>query len=143
MIPIPTADADTLPYWEGLANAELRIQRCRHCRRFQHFPAPVCSTCCGMELDFEPVSGSGRIETFVVVGHATSPVFASRTPYVVAWVELPEQPHLRVLGEVIGYAPEEVRIGLDVDVVIDRVETGEGHTVALLRFRPSGKAAPT
>ena len=89
-----------------------------------------------MELDFEPVSGRGRIETFVVVGHAPSPVFASHTPYVVAWVELSEQADLRVLGDVIGCAPAEVRIGLDVDVVIDRIETAEGHTVALPRFRP-------
>jgi uncharacterized OB-fold protein len=89
-----------------------------------------------MDLDFEPVSGRGRIETYVVVEHAPSPVFASRTPYVVAWVELPEQPHLRVLGDIVGCAPEEVRIGLEVGVVIDRIDTGDGQTVALPRFRP-------
>ncbi len=90
-----------------------------------------------MEVEFELVSGRGSIETFVVIGHATSPVFSSRTPYVVAWVALPEQAHLRVLGDVVGCAPEEVRIGLEVEVVIDRIETDDGQAVALPRFRPA------
>ena len=143
MIPVPTPDADTLPYWEGLTNGELRIQRCRRCRQFQHFPAPVCGACCSMDLGFEPVGGRGRVESFVVVEHATAPAFADRIPYAIAWVELAEQAHLRVLADVIDCLPRDVRIGLAVSAVIDHLDLGDGSTLALPRFRPLTKEART
>jgi uncharacterized OB-fold protein len=139
---MPTSDADSLPYWEALADGELRIQRCRRCRRFQHFPAPVCSSCCELDLEFEPVTGRGRVESFVIIEHAISPVFADRTPYVVAWVELAEQAHLRVLGDVIDCRPEDVQVGLGVGVVIETLDSGDGRVVALPRFRPVPEVAP-
>jgi uncharacterized OB-fold protein len=141
VIPVPTPDADTLPYWEGLTVGELCIQRCRRCRRFQHFPAPVCGACCGMDLGFERVSGRGRVESFVVVEHAAAPFFADRTPYVIAWVELAEQAHLRVVADVIDCPPQDVRIGLAVSAVIDHLDLGNGSALALPRFRPTTEEA--
>ena len=41
------------------------------------------------------------------------------TPYVVALVELPEQPGLRLTTNIVGCAPEAVHIGLPVRVVFE------------------------
>lgn len=132
MIPRPAPDSDTQPYWDGLAGGELHIQRCRSCRRFQHFPAPVCSSCSSLDLDFEEVSGRGQIDSFVVIHHVTSPAFASLAPYPVAWVELAEQQHLRVFGNIVDCPIDQVRLGSPVEAIIDRSDPTVGPT---LRFR--------
>jgi uncharacterized OB-fold protein len=58
--------------------------------------------------------------------------FAAAAPYVVAYVELEEGP--RILTNVVDIDPEQVRIGMPVEVVWH--DTGEGS--ALYRFRPAG-----
>ena len=47
------------------------------------------------------------------------PEFQGREPYVIAWFGLPEQAGLRVFGNVVGAAPEEVSIGMDVAVFFE------------------------
>jgi len=137
-LPLPSPDPDSRPYWEGLAEGELRIQRCRDCRRYQHFPAPICSYCWSFDLGFEAVGGRGTIETFVVIEHITGPAFTGRAPITAAWVELAEQPGLRVLADVVGGAG--VRVGTPVELVLDRdawAPTAEHpDPPPLPRFRP-------
>lgn len=139
-IPLPEPDADTQPYWDGVAAGELRIQRCRDCLRFQHFPAPICGSCGSFDLGFDTVSGRGTVESFVVIAHVISAAFADRAPYPVAWIELPEQPHLHVLSDVVDCAPDAVHIGLEVEFVVDRGAYGDRDgAVPLPRFRPIGR----
>ena len=111
-----TLPALTRPYWEAAARGELAIQRCRSCQRWIHFPEPICPACGGSDLGFEPVSGQGVVETFSVIHRSFVPEFAERTPYAIAWIGLPEQPGLRVFGNVTGCDPEEVAIGMEVEV---------------------------
>src|SRR4051794_33420648 len=106
----------TAPYWAAAADGKLVIQRCRACRRWVHFPRPRCPRCGGAELAFEPVSGQGRVETFSVIHRPFVAGFEADAPYVVAWVALPEQEGLRTLGNVTGCAPDEVTIGMPVEV---------------------------
>lgn len=109
------------PYFEAAARGELTLQRCAACRRWIHFPEPRCPGCGGSETTFEPVSGAGTVETFSIVHRSFVPEFADRTPYVIAWIALPEQPGLRVFGNVTGCAPEEVAIGMPVDVYFEEL----------------------
>lgn len=110
----PTPDGLTAPYWEALRAGSLTVQRCTHCGRYQHFPRPVCATCLSFDLVFEPVTGRGRIDTFVTIHHVTSPAYADRAPYSVAWVELAEQAGLRVLGIVGGAGALQPHVGDEV-----------------------------
>jgi len=103
-------------YWEGAARGELVIQRCGECGRWIHFPEPACPSCGSSKLGFEPVSGAGTVETFSVIHHSFVPEFADRTPYVIAWIALPEQAGLRVFANVTGCVPDEVAIGMPVTV---------------------------
>ena len=113
--PIPISPL-TQPYWDAAANGVLAIQRCRKCKRWIHFPEPACPACGADDLDFEPVSGRGTIETFSVIHRSFVADFAERTPYVIAWIALPEQAGLRAFGNVTGCAPDEIRIGMPVEV---------------------------
>jgi uncharacterized OB-fold protein len=106
----------TQPYRDGAARGELVLQRCLDCAHWIHFPEPRCSSCGGENFDFVPVSGQGQVETFSVIHRSFVAEFAARTPYVIAWIGLPEQAGLRVFGNVTGCDPEKVTVGMPVEV---------------------------
>jgi uncharacterized OB-fold protein len=112
--PVVLPTALTQPYWDAAAAGRLAIQRCGSCRRFVHFPRPRCPGCGSAELSFEPVSGKGTVETFTVIHRSFVPGFEG--PYVAAWIALPEQEGLRAFGNVTGCSPNEVSIGMPVEV---------------------------
>jgi uncharacterized OB-fold protein len=114
------------PYRDGAARGELVIQRCGVCARWIHFPEPLCPACGGESFTFAPVSGQGQVETFSVIHRSFVPTFADRTPYVIAWIGLPEQAELRVFGNVTGCDPEEVAIGMAVELFF---ETRDGQAL--------------
>jgi len=68
-----------------------------------------------------PLSGRGAVASFVVVHPPVLPAFAARVPFVVALVELDEDPRIRLLGNVLDCAPDEVAIGMRVQVVWEDV----------------------
>lgn len=114
--PKPDTTPLTQPYWQAAAEKRFVIQRCRACRHWIHFPEPACPACAGTDLAYEPVSGRGTVETFTVIERSFVPGFNAGGPYAVAWIGLPEQAGLRVLGNVTGCPPEEVHIGMAVEV---------------------------
>ena len=117
----PAVSGLTEGYWRAAQHQQLAIQRCGACRRFVHFPEWRCPFCRRRELEFEQVSGRGRVHTFTIVHRTAAPGFADRIPYVLAWVELAEQPGLRAFGNVAGVPPQEVSIGLPVRVCFEEI----------------------
>ena len=113
--PVPVPTPLTEPYWTACRRGELALQRCAACRRFVHFPEPVCPYCGGGELPYETVAGRGTVHTFSVVHRSFLPGF--EPPYTIAWIDLPEG--ARVFGDITGCAPGDVRIGMPVEVRFD------------------------
>lgn len=111
---LPLLTSLNTPFWQGGAVGELRIFHCASCGRFFHPPAPVCPVCLGEDVAPRAVSGRGKIATFTVNHQAWTPDL--KEPYVVAIIELAEQPDLRLLSNVVGVAPDEVRIDMPVKV---------------------------
>ncbi len=108
--PQPLPDPDTAGFWQGTAAGELRLARCRACRAWHQPPLERCRRC-GAETCFEPVSGAGRVKSFIVVRHPAVPGYVDCLPYVVAIVELDEQPGLRLPARLVDVEPEAVAIG--------------------------------
>jgi uncharacterized protein len=102
----------TAAFWRGGAAGELRIQRCQDCRWWLHPPLPMCPRCHGRALAPEAVAGTGTVYSFTVNRYQWTP--ALEPPYVIAEVELDEQPGLRLLTSVVGC--DEVTIGMPVRV---------------------------
>ena len=114
----PAVNHDTEYFWEGTALGELRIQRCGGCGLLRHPPGPMCPEC-GATKPIHLVSdGLGEVYSYVVHHHPRVPGRA--TPFVVALVELDEG--VRMLGELTGIAPDDVRVGLPVEVVFTKVD---------------------
>lgn len=115
----PVVTRDTAFFWAGTAAGELRIQRCGGCGELRHPPGPVCRQCGADRQDHLVARGTGEIFSFVV--HRHPPVPGRRMPIVVALVELTEG--VRMVGEVLGADPTQVRIGATVQVDFVRVDT--------------------
>jgi uncharacterized OB-fold protein len=128
-IPLPVPSPLTEPFWAAVRLHRLEIQRCLACGLYEWTPQMACGACLEESLEWTPVSGLGAVYTYSVVHRPQSPAFA--VPYVVAEVELDEGP--RVLTNITGIDPEDVRIGLRVQVGFEDFDE-----VTLFNFRPAG-----
>lgn len=129
--PAPGFDWETRFYWEGCGRGELWLQRCRGCGTLRHRPRALCPKCLSDDTEYVRASGRGTVHTFTVTHQNHAPAFRAACPYVLAYVELEEGP--RLLTNVVGCEPADVRIGLPV--VVDFTEP-EGE-IAVPRFRPA------
>ena len=117
---LPQVTSDSSAFWQGGASSRLMIHCCSACTRFFHPPAPICPRCGSLNVAPVPVSGRGRIATFTINQQAWKPELVE--PYVVAIIELDEQPGLRVLSNIVGLPPEQVSIDMPVRVVFEQHE---------------------
>lgn len=113
--PEPIVTPLTEPYWRAASEGRLVIQHCRSCARWIHFPEPRCAACGSVDLGWDTVAGGGTVATFSII-HRSFVAGFDDAPYVIAWIDLPEQAGLRVFGNITGCAAEEVRIGMPVEL---------------------------
>jgi uncharacterized OB-fold protein len=127
---LPAVDDRNRHFWTGGAAGELRFLRCRACGHWIHPPAPICPACLGRQVEPAAVSGRGQVVTFTVNHQPWIPGFDP--PYVVAIVELEEQPGLRLTTNVVNCEPDAVKIGMAVRVLFE-----EGEDVYIPLFEPA------
>lgn len=121
--PAPVPDADSAPYWRAAHEGRLVVQRCERCATHQLYPRDRCRTCRG-PVEWVEASGRGTVYSFTVIRQNYSRPFRDWIPYVVALVDLEEGP--RVMTNVVGCAPEDVRIGLGVRATFEVVSDDAG-----------------
>ncbi len=131
--PLPEPDETTRFFWEGARQHRLLIQRCADCGYYAHPPRPLCRRCLSTNLAPQQMSGRGRVYCYTVTRHVFHPAMAKRLPYVVAIVELEEQPGLRLVSGLRGIEPGQVRTGMPVSVTFRRVD----DEVTLPEFEPA------
>ncbi|SCX06985.1 bifunctional MaoC family dehydratase N-terminal/OB-fold nucleic acid binding domain-containing protein [Mycolicibacterium fluoranthenivorans] len=105
----PSSSRDTKFFWDGVNAHELRIQR-RPDGTLQHPPVPAVWADKDAPEDYVVASGKGSVFSYVV--HHAPKVPGRSLPFVIALVELEEG--VRMLGELRGIEPEQVKIGLPV-----------------------------
>ena len=113
----PAVDDTNRFFWTSGADGLLRFVRCQACGYYLHPPSPWCPECGGSDLVPEAVSGRGVVHSFTV-NH--QPWDGDSTPYVVALVELDEQPGLRLTTNLVRCGVDEVAIDLPVQVVFEQ-----------------------
>jgi uncharacterized OB-fold protein len=128
---LPRVTPVTEFFWTSGADGKLRFLRCDRCGYYVHPPSPVCPVCLGRALTPSPVSGRATVVTFTVNHQPWIPGFDP--PYAVAIVEMEEQAGLRLMTNVVGCPPDDVRIGLPVTVTFE-----EHDDVWVPLFTPTG-----
>ncbi len=133
-MPVPVPTPESQQFWAAAQEKRLVVPKCRSCGA-TWFPATLaCPSCGATNHEWFEVSGRGTVFSFVVMHRVYHPAFAGKVPYVVAVIELEEGP--RLLSNLIGIAPSEVRCDMPVQVTFD--ERRGGMTIP--QFTPS--AAP-
>jgi uncharacterized OB-fold protein len=121
--PVPVSDADTATYWEGVADGELRVQRCVACNRWVWQPRPICPGCRAVAPAWQQVSGEGSVASWIVLRPPVLPAYADMAPFVVLLVELDEGVRM------VGYLVDDAGMVLRTDGA--REEVAIGSRVAL------------
>jgi len=121
----PVVDEDGAPFWEYAARGELRVQTCADCAEPRFPPRPCCPHCQSFASEWRPVSGHGRVWSYVVPHPPLLPDYAEQAPYNVIVVELADAPRIRLVGNLVSgpdaplnsHPPDRIRIGARVRVV--------------------------
>jgi uncharacterized OB-fold protein len=101
-------DLDTLPFFRGLMERALLVNRCEDCARWHQPPWPMCPYCNSSRLVPTEVGGGGRVHSF------TRPPGAPATFPGFAVIELQEQADLRASATLVECEPSDVHIGMPV-----------------------------
>ncbi len=114
--PLPVVDALTKGFWDYAKVHRLAAQVCSACGDV-HFPAsPVCPNCLSDDQDWQPMSGRGRLESWVEYHRAYWPGFVGELPYRVCLIQLEEGPLM--VSNLVG---DPAEVGDAVHVVFDEV----------------------
>ena len=115
--PLPT-DLDR-PFWDGLREERLLLQRCRACHRFQWGPEWICHRCLNLELAYAEVEATGIVYSHQRVWHPVHPALQAQGPYVIVLVELPQADGVRMVGNLLGDPRAPLTIGAPVRGVFE------------------------
>ena len=130
---LPTLDDHNRAFWTGGGGGgALMISRCVGCALWVSPPAADCPDC-GAALQAHPVSGRGTVFTYTVNHQPFNP--AVPVPYVIAIVELDEQPGLRLATNIVDCEPDAVHVGMPVEVRFE-AHDAEGETAYAPVFVP-------
>jgi uncharacterized OB-fold protein len=128
---LPEVTDLTRPYWTGGERGELVMQACTACSYIVHPPVSYCPRCGGREISPRVLSGLGTVHTFTINHHVWNPTMPPR--YVIALVVIDEQDDVRIMTNVVGCEPEDVTVGMRVQVTFEQHDD-----VWLPMFTPAG-----
>ncbi len=117
--PVPGPDGLDTPYWEGLTDERLLLQRCDGCGKFQWGPEWVCHRCRSFDLTYTETPAEGIIYSHQRVWHPVHPALAEQGPYIIVLVELPAADNVRIVGNLIGDPEQDIVIGSPVTGVFE------------------------
>jgi len=133
--------AKKVPIREGLWNAEepprLLGSQCNQCGEvlFPKRDGRLCSYCQSDNLKEVVLSRRGKIYSNTVVMQRPPVYYLGEVPYALGFVELPEGVRIETLFT--GCNPDDLHIGMDVEVVIEKLNDDEqGNEVMAYKFRP-------
>jgi uncharacterized protein len=126
-----TSNIATEPFWAAAREHRLVVPRCATCGMFRFPPAAICFNCRSEDVEWIDHDGEADLYSFTVIRHAVIPSVAEALPIVIGVVELPDTNGCRVIGDVIGCAPESVRIGMPLS--LDWYDVDDGSVPC---FRP-------
>jgi len=114
---LPALDDTNRFFWTSGEDGQLRFLRCQGCGYYLHPPLPRCPKCGSREVAPEAVSGRGEVYS-VTVNHQSWD--GGTEPYAIVLVTFPEQEGLRLTTNVVGCAPEDVHIGMPMQVAFEQ-----------------------
>jgi len=132
VIPGPDPSIDDAPFWAFCADGVLKFQRCADCGRYRHPPTPACPRCKSFARQWVQAGDDAELFSFTVVHYPSLSGIQPVLPYNVAIVQFPSQDNVRLISNVVDAKPDELRIGMRLDLAWDKC-----GDVLVPRFRKS------
>lgn len=117
--PLPKPTPWSQPFWDAAKAHRLVLKRCSACSTFQHPPYLYCPHCMSEEAEWVEAAGRARLYAWTVNEFAVPFPFWDDLPYVTAIVDLVEG--VRMISNVVECDPQELRNGMELEVVFDDV----------------------
>jgi uncharacterized OB-fold protein len=118
-IPVPEPDGLSAPYWAGLRENRLLVQRCTHCGTWQFGPEWLCHGCHAFDPAWTQVPPHGHVYSWERVWHPAHQALKGHGPYLAVLVELPQAGNVRMVGNLLGDPLQDVVIGTPVEGVFE------------------------
>ncbi len=135
-IPVPENDDLSRPYWEGVQQERLMVQRCNGCGTWVWGPEWICHSCHSFDLKWTEVAPEGRIYSWERPWHPVHPALKDHGPYIVVLVELPHADNIRMIGNLLGDPKQTVEIGAAVEAVFEHhADADPPHTLVQWRLK--------
>ena len=143
--PAPVPDPESQPYWGRCCTALAGTAVLRRLRALRlSTPGPSARACLSANapLRWVAVSGRGTVHSFAVMHESYMRGFDP--PYLIAQVQLDEQPGLRLTTNLVECEPGDARIGMAVEVTFeDRDDGVSGSAVPASRTADCERGAPS
>ncbi len=139
-LPIPTPEPSGLskPYWDGLREGVLRVQRNPRTGVHQWPAQWLAHDTQSFDVEWVEVEPRGVIYSWTRVWHPVHPALKERGPYIVVVVELPHAGRVRMLGNLLGDSRQAVAIGAPVEAVFEHHNDAE-PPFTLVQWRVAGQ----
>ncbi|HEV7762024.1 MAG TPA: OB-fold domain-containing protein [Acidimicrobiales bacterium] len=110
----PAVIEETEVFWAAAREGRLVVERCTQCGADAFPPRGMCRSCRARAMVPVEITGRGHVYSFTVNHQRWLPDL--EVPYAVVLVEFDDHPGVRVPGRLRGCPPEDVAIGMLVEV---------------------------
>jgi uncharacterized OB-fold protein len=110
----PAVTDETEEFWAAAKEGRLLVERCAACGAESFPPRGMCRSCRARTMVPTEITSRGRVYSFTVNHQRWLP--GLEVPYVIVLVEFPDHPGVRVVGRLRGCEPDDVSIGMEVEV---------------------------
>ena len=129
--PLPSPTPETIHFWEGCREGELRLQRCTGCKESYFPPRPFCPACGSREVEIYKASGKATLYSYII-NHRPRPDFGTE-PHSIAVVTLAEGPRMMTNVVDCPQTPEALELDMPLEVIFEKAS----DEISLPKFRPS------
>jgi uncharacterized OB-fold protein len=136
---LPDLSEPTREFWTGGARGELCFLHCEDCGVIIHPPSPICFQDHSKRLAWRAVSGRATVASYTLNYQPWMP--GPPLPWIIAIVEIEEDPRVRLTTNLVNVAPERVEIGMPVRALFEHHPDPDGD-VWIPLFEPDPRPAP-
>jgi uncharacterized OB-fold protein len=87
-------DPPTAPFWAGLRERKLLVQRCPQCGTRRYPSAPLCPRCLHRGAEWTEIAPTGFLWSYAVYHRDLSGAFADDIPYAIGVAEVTDRLHI-------------------------------------------------
>ena len=131
--PLPEITDQTRPFWAAAKAGKLVLQKCTRCGTAQFHPKPWCVECGCRDIPWTDAKPSGAVYAFTISRAIAMNLagWQGEMPVIMCLIDLDDG--ARLYGQVVECKPEDMQIGMRVDVVFEDISEEAG----IPKFRPA------